>query len=509
MVAPVPKPLVSRNPFAWLKVFGPGAIIASLTIGTGELIFSSRGGALFGYRILFLFLLIALFKWALVFSTARHMVLTGVHPLRRWMELPPRGWLPAVFFVFAVVCIPIWVSFHASVLGDLLAGISETKTIWNGATIHLWGTGILAVVVAVALSGGYRGLEKTQLIIVTSMLVAVVASLLLVQPDWLEMIRGAFLPQRLQYPEWLLHDPRPAMQEIAKRPVWVETTLYVGVIGGASYDYLAYTSFLRDKGWGLAATSGSESGSTDLTQADLQTLRKWVRAPLIDCTLSFVIVIVFSAVFVASGKMILGPQHQIPGDSGFLEHQAQFVTHLHSWLYPLYFAGTLLAMLGTLYGTLEVAPTILRETVQAAGFRRLAANASRLRVVAIVWCAGGALLVLAGSFFYQLRFGEDKPPGLTWILEPANLFTGVFSCGLICVLNPWIDRKLPPQLKTPWALIILNVLGGVGFVALGLKGYWDYGGWQAMGVLMGTVAVGCVVAVLMGRREEWSDGVME
>ena len=42
----------------WLALFGPGAVIASLTIGTGELIFSSRGGALFGYRILFLFLII-------------------------------------------------------------------------------------------------------------------------------------------------------------------------------------------------------------------------------------------------------------------------------------------------------------------------------------------------------------------------------------------------------------------------------------------------------------------
>jgi Mn2+/Fe2+ NRAMP family transporter len=44
-----------RRPWEWLTVFGPGAIIASLTIGTGELVFSSRGGAIFGYRILFLF----------------------------------------------------------------------------------------------------------------------------------------------------------------------------------------------------------------------------------------------------------------------------------------------------------------------------------------------------------------------------------------------------------------------------------------------------------------------
>ena len=34
-----------RHVATWL---GPGIIIASVTIGSGELIFSSRGGALFG-----------------------------------------------------------------------------------------------------------------------------------------------------------------------------------------------------------------------------------------------------------------------------------------------------------------------------------------------------------------------------------------------------------------------------------------------------------------------------
>ena len=79
-VEPLPLSLLARNPLSWLTVFGPGAIIASLTIGTGELIFSTRGGALFGYRILFLFVLISILKWGLVFASSRHMVLCGVHP---------------------------------------------------------------------------------------------------------------------------------------------------------------------------------------------------------------------------------------------------------------------------------------------------------------------------------------------------------------------------------------------------------------------------------------------
>ena len=280
-----PASLVSMNPLRWLTIFGPGAIIASLTIGTGELIFSSRGGALFGYRILFLFTVISFCKWILVFSTARHMVLTGVHPLRRWLELPfgPRGWLPAVLFLFAVICIPIWVSFHASVLGDLLASLTGTKDYLNGATIHLWGAILLGGVTAIALAGGYGALEKAQLLIVASMLLAVSVALMLLKPDWFELLLGALWPQPLTFPDWLLNDPRPEMQKIASQPIWVEASLYVGVIGGASYDYLAYTSFLRDKRWGLA-------GANQLafpTKAHWPQLRQWIRAPLIDCTLSF------------------------------------------------------------------------------------------------------------------------------------------------------------------------------------------------------------------------------
>ena len=122
-----------RRPLDWLKVFGPGAIIASLTIGTGELIFSSRGGALFGYRILFLFVVISLLKWGLVVASSRHMVLTGVHPYKRMLELPgPRGWLMLTLFMIAAVCLPIWISFHCGVLGNLTSLMTGTSEIFGG-----------------------------------------------------------------------------------------------------------------------------------------------------------------------------------------------------------------------------------------------------------------------------------------------------------------------------------------------------------------------------------------
>jgi hypothetical protein len=503
MIEPTPASLRSMNPLRWLAIFGPGAIIASLTIGTGELIFSSRGGALFGYRVLFLFAAISLLKWVLVFSTARQMVLTGVHPLRRWLDFPigPRGWLPAVMFVFAAGCIPIWVSFHASVIGDLIAGLTNTKQWWHGAAVPIWGMAVLLLVSVVAFRGGYAALETVQIVVVALMLLAVGIALVLLKPDWLELLIGTIWPQQLIYPQWLIHDPRPEMQAIAARPIWIEASLYVGVIGGGGYDYLAYTSFLRDKRWGLSATETDALTIEELSTDQQQRLRQWIRAPLIDCTLSFAIVLVFSAVFVASGQIVLGPLRQIPGDGNFLEHQSQFLTQLHPWLYPLYVAGAMLAMVGTLYGTLEVAPAVIRESSRLLrGYTDSAMQEQHLRRIALGWTAGGAAVVLAISFFTQIFWGQSRPPGLTTLLIPANLFTGVLACGIICALNPWIDQKLPPPLRPRLILFMLNALAAFIFLAVGIKGYWDFGGRVAIAMLLGTVAGGGVIAFVLRAR---------
>lgn len=508
---PVPRALISRNPLDWLRVFGPGAIIASLTIGTGELIFSTRGGVIFGYPILFPFLLICVLKWTLAYSAARHMVLAGVHPLQRWMDVPfgPRGWLTILFFLLGAAFIPVWVSFHSSILGELLAMLTGTRQYLGGATMHLWGSGVLLSVFALAIAGGYAALEKTQLVIIAGMLVAVIATLIWFGPDWLELLRGFVVPQRLEYPAWIADSTNEAARTIADRPVWVELSTYVGVIGGAGYDYLAYTSYLRDKQWGNAAlpaidrASPSQFADGTLTgpgSLDDKSLRQWIRAPLIDCTLSFVAVLVFSAVFVAAGKLVLAPAQQIPIEGKFLEFQAQFVTLLDPRLYWLYIAAVFMTMLGTLYGTLEVAPTILRETMLAVGMsRRAFADARQMRNLAIGWCTAIALVVLAVGFVYQVRAGIDKPPGLLAILTPVNFFTNVLACGIICLLNPWMDRRLPVQHRMPVALVALNLIGGFAFILAALRAYWVYSGWLAMGILLGIFAIGIVVAWLVNR----------
>jgi len=488
----LPLALRSNNPLAWLTIFGPGAVIASLTIGSGELIFSSRGGALFGYRLLWFFLVVLLLKWVLVFVAARHIVLSGAHPFQRWMDLPgPRGWFPLVFLLLALVCFPIWVSFHSGTVGTLLSWLAGTEQSLRGSAHFVWGMVTLGVVLVLVFTGGYTALERVQLVIIVLMLLCFVVSVIAMKPDWPGFWKGFLVPRPLVYPEWAVSLP-----ELAGRPVWVEAITYVGVIGGSGYDYLAYVSYLRDKRWGQAGRPNATTVELEAMARDAAHINhRWLRAVAADSALSFLAVLIFSSAFVACGTVILGPQHKVPGGGNLLALQAEFVTPIHPWLKYVYFVGAFFTIFGTLYGTIEVAPTVLREVVLAFRADYAVKREKKLRFLAVSWAGFGGVVVLVWTFLSHLSSGAETPPGLIAMLTPANLFTGVLACGLICLLTGWSELKfLPRGLRTNRFLIALNVFAGLIFLALGIKGYWDHSGGKALVVLAGTLALGWVGA---------------
>ena len=509
----------------WLRVFGPGAIMASLTIGTGELIFSTRGGALFGFHILFVFALTSLLKWSLVISTSRHMILTGVHPYERMLELPgPRGWFPIMLLLISIVAMPIWISFHSGVLGNLTTWLTDTRHLFHGGMDYVWGAAILLAILILSATGGYAVLEKTQTAVVLAMVVCACLTLVLYKPDWVQLLLG-LVPQPLSYPDWVPEK----YPKIAEHSVWSEATLYIGVIGGAGFDYLSYTSWLREKSWGVLPQRATPQMLAAVAADPQHVVRKWINAPYVDCTISFLLVVVFSAVFIASGAMFLGPEHVVPDENNLLNLQARFVTKIHSWLLPLYVIGAFLTMLGTLYGTVEIACSIADEIIRSFVADWTKVRARTLRRGIISWCATVAFLILGWLFIRQAtavvppaadstlarRASEgkeraqeevakpmDKPKLLVDVIMPVNLFTGILSCGLICMVTVWMDRRwLPPALRPPIYLTGLNFLAGLLFLMLGIKGYWDNKDRiLAVGSIAGLFAVSMLIATLLGPR---------
>ena len=474
-----PPALLSRNPLKWFRFFGPGAILASVTIGSGELIFPSRGGSMFGYRLLWIFLVIAMMKWALAYGSLRHMILSGGHPFARWSAIPgPRGWFPLLMFILVVPFFPVWISFLAGVFG------TSCTWIFGFGNLYTWASAGISAAFLLLLLGSYNILEKAQTLILGLMVAGIVVAVFYVRPDWMDVAIGLFFPSPLTYPEWALEK----LPHLRHRSEWVEILVYVSTIGGTSHNYLSYLSFSRDKKWGWSHQGiASRAQLNRMESQPNHPARLWLRAAIVDTTVSFGMVVITSVCFCILGRVILQPQQLVPNGIDLLNYQASFLTGLSAWLLPLYVVAVLLAFFGSLYGGPEMHFRVVYEYFNTLPRWHDRLPLKKLRQAVITYGLGGGLTILWVS--------RSHPEiQLIDIVTPAGIFTGVIGCGLYCLANPWIDYYfLPPALRMPRSLVVLNVVGGLVLSLAGFKALWEYG--QLGAYLVVLVALGLCLLV--------------
>ncbi len=455
-----PAALISRNPLQWVRVFGPGAVMASVTIGSGELVFPSRGGSIFGYRLLWVFLVVGFLKWVLAYSSIRHMVLSGSHPLERWISLPgPRGWLHLFLLLCAVFTMPLTYAFLLGILG------TACSWIFTVGDYYFWASICVAAAVVLLLVGGYGFLEKAQTVILGVMLGCILIAVFYLRPDWIAIAKG-LVPQPLSYADWLF----TTLPEMRDRSIWVEVLVYVSVIGGTAPDYFAYTSFLREKGWGRSRLGPASKEQLELmADPGNRAPRVWLRAPLVDSAVSFVAVVVISCAFCILGTVVLRPEHLVPEGINLLNYQGAFLTSLSPWLLPLYQVGVFMAFFGSIYAGPEIYYRIIYEILHAVPRWRGRVPKGKLRGAVYGLSLGGGLLTLWLTRMY---------PGIEPLdlYTPVAIFTGFLLTSLYTLANPWTDwRFLPVGLRMPGWLAGANIFAAAVFLVGGLKALWDYG----------------------------------
>jgi Mn2+/Fe2+ NRAMP family transporter len=487
-----------------IKFFGPGAIMASLTIGSGETFFAARGGAVFGYAILWSFVLGCFFKWVQCYTAMRYLTLTGEHPIDRWAHFPgPRGWFPFLLGALSIMCFPFWLSFLPSLLGTLC------KWMFHFGDHLWWGTFWIALFISLTLAGGYNVLEKAQLTIITLMLVAILFSAFYFQPDWGAVLAGSFIPRIPDYAPWIFQK----YADVAARPPWVEITVYIGAIGGGTYDYIGYVGLLREKDWGMLGLPNlaevqkrvyelEEKGERiPLSEeaGDVKTALAWTKAPAIDSIVSFVSVILFAAGFMIGGARLLHTEQLIPSGLKLLEYQAQFLTQIHRWLLPLYDMGVFLAIAGTIYGAYEVYTRTAYECLRTVfpGLRKI--NIKKLRLWVCLYVGVVGLFLMWMTRLLPNMKLIDLP-------TPAGIIGGVMTCGLWCLAMIWTDRKyLPKPYQMRGWLVSLNWIAGLGMAFMGLKAWWDYSvdkfhsGWWGYLFLAGMVVLSMIITAIISR----------
>jgi len=449
-----------------IKYFGAGAIIASVTIGSGETFFASRGGAIFGYTLLWCFVASAIMKGVQVYTAARHMTLTGVHPMTHWGRFPgPKNWVPWFFAVISIACFPFWLGGLPLFIGKTLNWIFGIQGSSDQLLLYarVWGTLLIAVAVSLTWFQSYGFLEKAQTVIVGILLISMLAACFATRPDWLATLTGTFVPSVPDYEPWV----KAGYPEIADTTVYVAIGGFLGAIGGGTYDYIGYVGCFREKRWGLI---GTRNGDNDLgtlpisiDPANVKRGLRWLIPAKIDVGVAFFTVLVFTVCFVVLGAAILHPAQKIPSGHDLLTHQASFLTQFHPAMVYVYQVGIFMAFFGTIYGGYEIYLRTAHECLHPLSERIRRMSVRHFRAIVLTYCAIGGLTLL---------WTVENP---VRIVEPAAIVGGVFTCGLWCFAMIWTDRKfLPKAYQMKPTLKIATFVSGLLLTSLGVKAISDY-----------------------------------
>ncbi|HEX9425841.1 MAG TPA: Nramp family divalent metal transporter [Pyrinomonadaceae bacterium] len=448
-------PLRSELSGGWLRVlriFGPGAIIASVTVGTGETIFAPRAGATFGYSLFWVVLVAVLCKGVLVYTGARHLVLTGEHPVQAWARFPgPSKWVPILMGLLVVLAFPLWIAALADAVGSLCAWVTGIggSTRWGRP---LWGTGIILAAMLLSLVQTYNIIERVSTVILLLKIVFILAAVLIVKPNWVAALGGVIVPHLPKYEPWV----SAGYPDVASRTLWLEIGVLLGAVGGGVQDYTGYVGMMREKEWGASGAEAGWSGRLPLDPLQIGLGRRWLRAPLLDVVVSFGSVFVITGCFMLLGAAVLHPLHLIPTNADLYSKQSFFLALVHPGLVSVYKAGIFAAIFGAIYGCFEVYTRSAYEPLRAI-WPQHRWSLKRVRLWVTMYAGVGGLLLLCVGL---------RTVTLASIVSP---FSGVLGCGLWCLAMVFVDRRqMPKPYQMSRRLLALTLTAGVAMSVIGI-----------------------------------------
>jgi Mn2+/Fe2+ NRAMP family transporter len=173
---------------SFLKLAGPGLIVAATGIGSGDVVSATVGGANYGVLLLWAIAAGAFFKFVLSEGIARWQLATGTTVLEGWAEHLP-SWVKIYFGVYLV----FWTGAVSAALTNACGlGLSQLT---GGAVPQSWAAVFHSLFgFAFVWLGGYGGFEKMMKVLVGVMGFAILVCAILTFHDVPTTLRGLLLP---------------------------------------------------------------------------------------------------------------------------------------------------------------------------------------------------------------------------------------------------------------------------------------------------------------------------
>ena len=184
-----PAAVVDARPSTnFLKLAGPGLIVAAAGIGSGDVVSATVGGARYGLVLLWAILLGAFFKFVLTEGIARWQLATGSTVLEGWAEHLP-AWVKAYFAAYLI----FWtVAVSAALTNATGLGMANLT---GGAISQPWGAVAHSLLgFAFVMVGGYAWFERVMKTLVGIMGFSILICALLTIDEPGRALRGLLVP---------------------------------------------------------------------------------------------------------------------------------------------------------------------------------------------------------------------------------------------------------------------------------------------------------------------------
>ena len=183
----------TRRRISFLAVIGPGILIAATGVGAGDLLTASLAGSRHGLALLWAAWVGAQLKWFLNEGIARWQMTTGTTVLEGWIDRLGR-WIRWVFLAYLLV----WTVFTSGALMNA-CGVAGTGLLPLGENLRtskiVWGAAHSIVGLVLVRIGGFRLFERMMSVCIGLMFVTVVATAVLIRPDWGAVGRALVTPR--------------------------------------------------------------------------------------------------------------------------------------------------------------------------------------------------------------------------------------------------------------------------------------------------------------------------
>lgn len=398
-------------------------IFAACSIGTGELILTTRAASLYEWQFFWCVPLIIFCKAIATSIMLRYGTLTGLNFLRKIWEVKYLKWIIPYFMVSTVLYlagIGAHMGVTAGTLDLLLPGVL-TPQIWIGIVIIL--------IAVISFGGAYSSLEKIMTALTLIISFGIIGGAVMVLPSISDLASGLIpgIPMDVAGDEAL-------------------TTL-IGMFGwlGAGWGpTLSYIWWAEEKGADMHS-SREKVKLADVSEKGLERLKGWLRIVHLDLSFSYAITFIVSLSLYITGATVLYPNDLHPEGLLLVKTLSSLFTDtIGAWAYFFFLISAFAVLLSSVIGVVDGLSRALKECMVIMRPSTISSGKTMLKAFKIMAIGVPLLFLLL----------VERP---IWLLLLSSMMFAP-AIGIIFLVSTYLCQKLPKRLR-PHPLIVLITLG--------------------------------------------------